>query len=129
MNIYVSHPIRGLNRNATPRNMHLNNMRACIFGATLRIRYPGHVFYVPAEHEEFVGLSYTGGYLSEDQILALDCCILKTKDGIIFYNHEGEFSSGMEVEDACRMSNGIPAAVVSTVSEVITLPELKNLLK
>jgi len=129
MKIYVSHPIRGVAPNPSPEYIALNNRIAKIFGAALRVRYPQHEFYVPAENEEFVALAYEHDYLDEGEILGLDCKIIDSKDGVIFYKHEYRFSNGMLRELQHAVDTNTPNATVSSVSEVAWLPELEDLLK
>ncbi len=129
MKIYVSHPIRGIRENPSPAYITHNRLMAQIFGAALRIRYPQHEFYVPAEHEEFVQAAYDNPYLSINQILDIDCKIIDVKDGVIFYNHERMFSGGMKTEHAYAINTNKPKMVIISLSLIVELPELEGLLR
>ena len=129
MKIYVSHPIRGTNRNASRAEIYAHNLRAKIFGAALRLRYPQHEFHVPAEHEEFVHLAYRYEYLVESSILAIDCHIINRCDGVIFYDHQACFSKGMLVEHHHACQENKPTAILSSIELIYTLPDLEVLLK
>lgn len=94
--IYLSHPIRGLKgKDATPEYIAENNRLACEAGAILR--QSGHTVHVPAEHEDFV-VRAMNGRMTETQVLDVDCEIIDTCDGVVFFNHEYNFSSGMLIE-------------------------------
>jgi len=129
MKIYVSHPIRGIVQGPTPEYIEHNNLMARIFGAALRVRYPHHSFYVPAENEEFVALAYATNSLDETQILMLDGMIIDSKDGVIFYDHELAFSGGMAFEQTHAKNTNKPVATVASLGAVSELPELEVLLK
>jgi len=132
MKVYVSHPIRGIHREKDTDEqaiMDKNNLMARIFGMALRVKFPQHEFYVPAEHEEFVVIAYRRAYMAEGSILDVDCQIIDTKDGLIFYNHQGELSNGMHTEREHACATGKPHAIISSLSLVADLPELEELLK
>jgi len=129
MKIYVSHPIRGIHRDAGQAEIEANNLRAKIFGAALRLRYPQHEFHIPAEHEEFVALAHVGHYLSADEILSIDCQLIDRSDGVIFYDHQARFSPGMLVENHHACQGNKPTAILSSTELIYTLPELEVLLK
>lgn len=128
MKIYLSHAIRGAKGLAATSEDMAENCRkaekfACLIrmnlshkvaqGEVLALRHAdGHVFlrrdtelYVPAEHEDFVGRAYRKGYITETQILDIDCDILLTCDAVIAF---GPISRGMRVEIECAEDNNIP---------------------
>ena len=97
--IYVSHSIRGKwGKDATPEQMDENNKAAIIFGRALRVFFPEVEWYVPADHDEFVCLAYQKKFLSESQILEVDCEMIKIRDGILFYMPDDYISGGMQIE-------------------------------
>ncbi len=131
MKIYVSHPIRGIHQKDGMDEqavMDKNNLMARIFGAALRVRFPQHEFYVPAENEEFVALAYKHRQLDETSILDVDCLIIDTKDGVIFYNHEGQYSKGMHTEKDHTLKTCKPYRTIGRLESVASLPELEEVL-
>jgi hypothetical protein len=117
MRIYLSHPIRGVKgKDATIQEMLENNQKAIEFGAKYRKTFP-HKIYVPAEHDEFVIIAYQKGYLTEEQILDIDCEILQSCEGVVFYNHELVMSGGMNTEFRCATNLKIPMAFISKWDE------------
>lgn len=114
--IYVSHSIRGKKGlNATDEDMRRNNDLAIIFGKALRRKIPGVEFYVPGDHDEFIIIAYRAGYLSEKQILDVDCKIVQGCNFMIAYTPDGYLSRGMKVEIEYANENGIPVIIVSTL--------------
>lgn len=114
--IYMSHAIRGAKGPAaTNADMQKNNiaaMRAAsIIRQTLRsveAKYEVEIeIYCPADHDEFVMIAYRRGYLSETQILNVDCAIIERCQALIWYSGLGR-SRGAEVEKACAERNCIP---------------------
>lgn len=129
MRVYLSHPIRGSKgKDATPDEMRENNLRALDAGHYWKDLL-GHAFnqlvdmYIPGEHDEFVLLAYQNGYLTEQQILAVDCKILDTCDMLLALN-EDCISGGMRVEIDYALKNGIPVLYVK--SDTTVLVEVKK---
>lgn len=94
---YISHAIQGrYGRKATPAQMDANNQRAIDFVYQLRVEFGEEIdFYVPAEHEDFVNRAYKMGLLSIDEILVIDCDIVRSKDILLLYIPDSYVSSGM----------------------------------
>jgi hypothetical protein len=112
--VYVSHSIRGKKgKDATREDMQHNNRLAIIFGQALRRKFPGIDFYVPGDHDEFVLIAYKKGYLSEDQILDVDCEIVRGCHFVLAYSPDGYLSGGMKVEIEYAGDHGIPVTVIS----------------
>lgn len=112
MKAYVSHSIRGpKGAEATHAEMMANNAKAIAFAARLREACPGLDLYVPGEHDLFVMLAYTNGYITEDQILNVDKQILAKQDMLIVYSPDGYLGGGVgvELEEAKRL--GMPYVV------------------
>lgn len=108
--LYLSHPIRGAKgAAATDEDMVLNNERAINFANRLRNTMLNEYdeLYVPAEHDLFVGKAYRAKYLTEGQILRIDCDIIDECSGVIVYDY-GCISRGMEVEITHAIQRGIP---------------------
>ena len=116
--VYVSHSIRGKKGiDATVEDMEHNNDLAIDFGGALRDEFPTIDFYVPGDHDEFVLISYLQKYLTEEQILAVDCVIVRRCYFVIAYSPDGFLSKGMriEIEDAGKA--GIPVIIVAQLDE------------
>lgn len=97
--IYVSHSIRGLKgADATDEDMRINNRRATAFGKILRSMFPKIDFYVPADGDEFVLIAHRKKYLTEKQILDVDCGIVDTCNAVLAYIPDQYISNGMLVE-------------------------------
>lgn len=110
----VSHSIRGkMGKDATLEYMAENNRKAIEFGSLMAKEFPAIDWYVPGEHDEFVLVAYTKGYLTEKQILDIDCEIINKCNFMIVYSPDDYVSKGMQTEiDHCVKSH-IP--VISAV--------------
>lgn len=106
---YLSHSIRGRKgKAATNKDMEKNCQIAIEVAAEIREAIPGLDLYVPAEHDEFVALAYHKGYLTETQLLEIDCMILGKRDFLLIYAKDGYISRGMNVEYQFAISYNIP---------------------
>lgn len=111
MNIYLSHPIRGLKgKDATVEDQHNNNCIAKRYANKLRVW--GHSVYCPAEHDDFPRIAFEQGMLTVEQILLIDCKILEAADAVVVANWEGKLSGGMQVEADHAERIGIPVYTV-----------------
>lgn len=107
--IYCSHSIRGkFGLDATPEQMEVNCKIALQFGVLLNMNIGRVDWYVPAEHEEFVGIAYQKGYLTEHQILDVDCAILDKCRALLVFDPDNYISRGMQVEIDYADSHSIP---------------------
>ena len=96
---YLSHPIRGAKgAAATHEDMEVNNRRAIKFAARVRAEFPSLDLYTPGEHDLFVVLAYEAGYITEEQILAVDKIILAQQNILIVYSPDGYIGGGVGVE-------------------------------
>lgn len=88
----------------------------------LREIIPVAEFYVPAEHEDFVGRAYHLGYLTEKQLLNIDCQIISdTCDAVIVYVPEGDIlQGGRKIEWEYASIHGIPVCIFDTVEGAIS---------
>ena len=100
--IYLSHPIRGIERDVPEEVEHAimkqNNAKAIAMAAALRTVNPAITIYCPAEHEAFVLNAYKNQLLTETQILDVDCMVIDACDAVLFFNHQGQLSNGMARE-------------------------------
>lgn len=88
---YLTHAIRGSKGpGATMEEIRANCMAALELAKFIREHIPEIDLYVPAEHEDFVFRAYTCGYVTEEQILDVDCQILEAKDLLIIFTRTGE---------------------------------------
>lgn len=94
---YVSHAIQGrYGHKATQEQMDANNLKAIEFVEKLEVEFGDKIdFYVPARHEDFVNRAYKMGLLSIDEILVIDCDIVRSKDILLLYIPDSYVSSGM----------------------------------
>lgn len=121
--IYISTAIRGLS--VTPENygtpeadkiIDQNIEKAEEFARKLNYCLPfGYSAHNPAGRciENFISLAYSKGVLTEKQILATDCELIERSAGVIFYNHQGEFSKGMLTEFQYTVEHGKPYVTIN----------------
>lgn len=122
MRFYVSHSIRGkYGKNATHTQMKANCDAIMEIVTQLRGMFPVE-FYIPAEHEDFVHRAYREKYMTEKQILDVDCFIIgETCDAVIIYVPEGDFlQGGRLVEFNFAEDNNIPVFLFQNVNEAIS---------
>ncbi|MFA5153007.1 MAG: hypothetical protein WC554_10635 [Clostridia bacterium] len=113
--IYVSHSIRGkYGVKATPEQMEENNQKAISFGQLLKANYPKINWYVPGEHDEFVKIAYLKKYLTDTQILDVDCDILAKCNGLLVWMPDNYISGGMQVEVDYAIEHKIPICYLNT---------------
>ena len=121
MRFYLSHSIRGkYGKGATQAQMKENCDKAIRIANEIRKTFPQIDVYVPSEHEDFVGIAYRDKYLTEKQILEIDCKIIDGCEGIIIYApHDDPMQGGREVEYRHAALKGIPTVLFTEVSEAI----------
>lgn len=98
--VYLSHPIRGvLREKATEETMKANNQKAIAWGRELWGEFGSQLdLYVPGEHDEFVLIAYLNGFLTEVQLLEVDCVIVSRCKALVVANWENHISHGMVKE-------------------------------
>ena len=95
MKFYLSHSIRGKYGNtATNMQMKENCEKAILIANLIRNALPSIEIYCPAEHEDFVLTAYQKHYITEKQILDVDCSIIDNCTGVIIYVPEGDVLQG-----------------------------------
>ena len=118
VSIYLSHSIRGIKGvTATVEDMQQNCNKAIAFGKLLQERF-GDCIYIPAEHEDFVGRAYEHKILTENEILGVDCLIIKDKDILAVYAPDQYISHGMMVEICFAQSRKIPVYFLFDESDI-----------
>lgn len=116
--IYVAHPIRGAKGvDATREDMEANNAKAVEFGERLQAAFPNVDFYVPAIHDEFVLIAYQEKYLSEAQILNVDCRIIDDRHAVLNFIPDQYISGGMLTENLHAQSTGKPTMMATNFQQ------------
>lgn len=116
MRIYISHSIRGkFGIKATKEQMTKNCKKAIKLGKWLRENFPDIIWYVPAIHDEFVSIAYIRGYMTEEQILNVDCELIKGCSALLVYSPDNYISGGMKTEIDFACKNFIPTDYVYPV--------------
>ena len=121
MRFYLSHSIRGKHgKDATFSQMRENCNKAILIANLIRNAIPSVEIYCPAEHEDFVNLAYRKHYLTEKQLLDVDCGILENCEGVIVYVPEGdELQGGRKVEVDFAREHSKPVFIFYDVGQVI----------
>jgi len=117
ISVYFSHYIRGpKGHEATDSEIEYNMAQAILVADQLRHLFPQLDMYVPAEHEDFIGIAYADGLLTEQQLLDVDCKILEQKDCALFYAPDNYIMSrGMKVEFDYANKHNIPTWQFNTL--------------
>lgn len=121
MRFYLSHSIRGkYGANATPIQMKENCDKAILIANILRATFPSIEIYCPAEHEDFVGIAYHSGMLTEKQVLDVDCMIINDCEGVIIYVPEGDkCQGGRLIEYNHAFKHNKPHFIFAEVKQVV----------
>ncbi len=127
--IYISHSIRGKYGNkATFAQMEANNQKALRFGNWLRDSFSTAKFYVPCELDLLLYSAGINPMNIVNELLILDCAIVKNCDGIIFYMPDDYLSGGMQREKTEALKDNKP--MLNMPGELLTisneLPELEG---
>lgn len=123
MKIYLSHPIRGKKGNsATPFDMKRNCNMAKYVANYIKEHITADVeIYVPGDHEDFVGEAHRKGYLTEKQILDIDCTIIDTCDVVMVYAPYGTIVGGCEIEVSHAAMIGKPTMIFESDDQAVNL--------
>lgn len=119
MRFYLSHSIRGkYGKNATPAQMMERCQRAIMVANIIRATFPSIELYVPAEHEDFVQRAYRCGYLTEQQILNIDCMIIDDCEGtLIFAPPDDPMCGGRIVEWEHTIATSKPVVTFNEIEQ------------
>jgi nucleoside 2-deoxyribosyltransferase len=122
MRYYLSHSIRGkYGKDATPSQMKENCDRVMGIAAAIRKYIPAAELYVPAEHEDFVHIAFADGYLTEHQLLEIDCKIIDKCDGVIvFAPADDPMCGGRSIEYEHAVATGKPVLIFGASWEAIS---------
>lgn len=111
---YISHTIRGKHGvDATDEQRRENSGKCILFGNALRKEFPMIDFYIPGEHHEIDTISYRKGYMTEEQILDIDCEIISRCNFIVVFAPDNYISTGMQIEIDHAVKSSIP--VISAI--------------
>ena len=111
---YISHTIRGkYGEKATDEQRKENSEKCISFGVALRKEFPMIDFYIPGEHHEIDTISYRKGYMTEEQILDIDCEIILRCNFIVVFSPDDYISKGMQIEIDHAVKSCIP--VISAI--------------
>lgn len=121
MRFYVSHSIRGAKGNAaTPADMKANCDRILLLAECIQKALPSVKLYVPAEHEDFVGIAFHDNYITEHDILEIDCKIIDKCDGVIVYcPPDDPMCGGRTIEWEHALATSKPVVVFQTPEQAI----------
>ena len=120
--VYFSHSIRGKKgADCTKEEQAINCQNAIDMANTIRAACPWLDLYVPAENEEFVQLAFENKYLTEKQILEIDCLIAdRYNDAMLILIPEGdELQGGRKYEFLHAIDNIIPTCQYSMAKKAI----------
>ncbi len=120
---YLSHSIRGKHgKDATHAQQEHNCQEAINIANTIcdTLQHANLEVYCPAEHEDFVQRAYDKGYITEKQILDVDCAIIDNCDGVIIYVPDGDtLQGGRLVEYNHAVKTKKPVCVFHKVEQAI----------
>jgi len=109
MKAYLSHQIRGpQGKDATDLDMVTNCTRAEAVGKFIKELMPKLDLHIPAEHEAFVNLAYQNKYLSEKQILDIDCQIISDCNLLFVFIQNDWIGGGTGIEIKFAQEHHIP---------------------
>lgn len=100
MKFYLSHPIRGEKGDkATVEDIRKNNEAAIVVAEYIEAHVTANVdIHVPARMEGFVDVAYRMNILDVQDILAVDCKIIKGCDALLIYAPFGNVVRGCQIE-------------------------------
>lgn len=124
--VYLSHHIRGPNGiNATKEEIENNiklyknigeQIRAYFWDWEKLNNFPKMELYVPADHDEFVQIAFDKKYVTEEQILTVDCGIINTCSLLIAFG-DIKSSRGMIRETDHALTHNIPMYSMPNLSD------------
>ena len=120
---YIAHAIQGkFGKDATDEQRDTNSKKAIEFGKLLSKEFPNVSFYIPGVHQEFDCIAERKGYLTNEQILDIDCDIISRCSFLVVYSPNDYISKGMQREIDHCVYNNIPviAAVDGDDKEYFT---------
>ncbi len=114
MKVYLSHSIRGLKGDAaTADDMRITCDAAVAVGKQITDAIPSLKLYVPGgDAETFVSVAMKKDYLTIEQILDVDCCIIDCCEAVIIYVPTGDkLQGGRSIEYEYAFTHHIPVFI------------------
>ena len=129
LRVYLSHCIRGpKGENAPHKEIQQNikkfkkvgqELQSYFFDWEKMEGFPKIDLYVPAEHDEFVMIAYSKGFITETEILDVDCTIIDTCDLLISWGFPKDTgSNGMKIECEHAYKQQIPIYTMDDLSPI-----------
>ncbi len=122
MKIYLSHRICGGKETMSQIEMDKNCEAARDFAECISIGWPTNIdIYVPGgPSEEFVSRAISKRMLTVEQVLKIDCDIMRSKDMVIVWVPKGdELNGGRRVEYDFATDHNIPCYAVENVAQAV----------
>ena len=118
---YLSHAIRGKEgKDCTDYQQKKYCDAAIELAKQIRAACPWLDLYVPAEHEDFVKIAHAKKYITEQQLLDVDCDIVKDCGFLIIFVPEGdELQGGRLVEHDFAINECMPVGLVKDATDAI----------
>jgi len=116
---YLSGPIRGFAGKAAPKELiELNLRRGAAWEKALWLYFGNRLnIYCPHTRDVFPQVAMDKGYLTVDQVLDIDCEIVKQCDVLLVANWEGHISEGMAREIDAANKAAVPVRVFTDIDE------------
>ena len=123
MKFYLSHAIRGKAGNgASKAEQEANCRKAVGIGGRIKQAIIAAIeIYVPGDQtEQFVSIAYKKGYITESQILDVDCAIIDNCDALLLYIPEGDvLQGGRLIEYNHAVSTSKPICSFADVNQAV----------
>ena len=122
MKFYLSHKICGSSGDGAPNTERMKNRCEAIeIGRQITEVLPTIELYIPGgQAEEFVSIALKDGCLNREQVLAVDCKIIDSCDGVIVYVPKGDqLQGGRLTEHVHAIKTKKPVYIFSDVQQVI----------
>ncbi len=137
MKVYLSHKICGGAETMSQIEMDKNCQAARDFAGIITTQLWVHhkqrvQIYVPGgPSEQFVSRAISKRMLTVEQVLKIDCDIMRSKDMVIVWVPDGDsLNGGRKVEHDFAMEHEIPCYVAQTVAQAVrlirSLPEAQD---
>ena len=124
---YLSHPIRGSGVDKASKKTQISNgEKAATVARELERLIPGLKIYCPGDAEKFTFYSYSLGFLTDEQILDIDCRIIS--DGDLLLSYDFDTSHGVKIEKTFARESGIPIYSFTALNRRV-VREIRKLVK
>ena len=119
---YLSHKIRGSSGDGASNTEQAKNCcEAVDIGRRIVDALPSVELYIPGgQSEQFVSIAYKKGYVTEEQILDVDCTIIDGCEGVLVYVPKGDtLQGGRLTEHVHAIMTRKPVYIFEDVQQVI----------